>query len=631
MSGMQRACAHRPITGDACRGRASLLLLAGVFVLVVAYAGFLWLQFNSDRRDSSEHVENSTAHEEQVTTDRPPVLPGPGGLEQQALSREITEQTPANEKPPQPVKVPQMLTEKPSDVHEQVDAGYAPANEKPPPPVGAPQPLTEEASDAYEQVDAGDAVLEEPVEEVVEDPVEKPEVGPEGDLAISGRVLDRAGAPVAGIKLVAKASYLFDRDKGEMVSVYRYQREAASGFGGAYAFERLADGEYQISTVATEQYPRAEISARAGVDFADLILTGQRDLRVFGIVTTSDGEPLAGVVVTPVMQNLPQISSSTEGSFTFELKLQETDRNLAVRASKKGYQEMEVHLDITQANAGNEIELNIVMESDADSVLAEVTGRVKGPDNDPVAGQRIQLYSTKLRQNYHATTGDDGGFVIRRVEPGDDYMLSINAVDAYKDYFQKNIKITKSGLTLNIELEALDTGTLSGQMVNVFGVPIPNFMLFLQTQEISFYYQRVSGDASGNFMVEKVPAGELRLKTKSNPYYTVEGIRLATGRDLHVPVVLDWGSGAIEGRVFNDQGSPVAVSNITLSWSHEQGGIQSTSRRTTAADEQGDFRFTQLGPGSHRLSINAVDYKPVTLNHDVATQGSLLEVTLEAE
>ena len=544
--------------------------------------------------------------------------------EQQALPRNITGDLPENDKPRnKPVNAPQRSTDESSDAHDRIDARYAPANEIPRQSVNAPQSLSEPTSDVYDKIDTEDAAQEEPEE--------KPETGPEGDLAISGRVLDHAGSPVTGIKLVARASYLFDRDKEKLTPVHGYQREANSGYDGAYEFERLADGEYSISTVATELYSRAQISVRAGVDFADLVLTGLHNLRVYGTVTTSLGEPLAGVVVTPVMQSPLKVSSSEEGGYSFQIKLQDNIQSLAVRASRNGYQEKEVRLDTSQPDADNNLELNIVMEPDADSALAEVSGWVKGPGNDPVAGQRIGLSSAKVRQNYGATTDAEGRFVIQRVEPGDGYMLSINAVAAYKDYFQKDLKITKSGLKLNIELEPLDTGTLSGQMVNVYGTPISNFTMVLQTQETSYYNQRIAGDASGNFRVERAPAGELRLKTKSNPYYTAEGFRLATGTELHVPVVLDWGYDAIQGRVVNDQGSPVAVSNISLSWSYQQGGIKSTSRRTTAADEQGDFRFTQLGPGSHRLVINALGYKPVTLNHDVATQGPLLEVTLEAE
>jgi len=95
--------------------------------------------------------------------------------------------------------------------------------------------------------------------------------------------------------------------------------------------------------------------------------------------------------------------------------------------------------------------------------------------------------------------------------------------------------------------------------------------------------------------------------------------------------VLDWGYDEIQGRVLNEDGHPVAVPNINLTWAHQQNGIRTTARRTAAADEHGNFRFTQLGPGNHRLNINAAGYQPVSLIHDVALQGSDLVVELAAK
>jgi protocatechuate 3,4-dioxygenase beta subunit len=563
-------------------------VLIAILVFLVAYAVGLWFKFNDQQGI--------------MTT----VVRGDAGEGTHELSGPVIAA-------PEP-DVPQKAT----PALDAIEPGLQEVEH--PEPADLPQPVNKITSGVYEQTDEWS---DTPEEAVVTEPL--------GHLAISGRVLNRAGSPVPGIRVIAKASYLFDSDKGELTPVYKYQLEATSGYDGIYAFERLADGEYRISTEATEQYFQAQISVRAGVDFVDLILAGQRELRVHGLVSTAGGEPLAGVAVTPVMQSAPMVSSSKEGRYAFEMKLKDTAQNLVVRASKKGYKGKEVRLDTSQPDAGDNLELNIVMEPDDDGALAEVRGRVTGPEGDPVAGQRIGLLSAKARQNYRATTDADGRFVIRRVVPGDDYMLSINTVAAYKDYFQKTLKITKNGLTLNVELEALDVGTLSGQIQNVYGAPIPNFMLVLQTKETSYYNQRVMGDAAGNFTVEKAPAGELRLKTKSTPYYTIEGILLNAGAELQVPVILDWGYDEIQGRVVNEQGYPVAVTNVSLTWLHEQNGIRSSSRRTTSSDEQGDFRFTQLGPGRHRLTINATGYKPVDLDHDVALHGSERLMKLEAK
>lgn len=495
-----------------------------------------------------------------------------------------------------------------------------------------------------EETQPDPAISAQTVEEIRDPDLAKPETtlatpesleknetaGPVGDLAISGRVLERSGTPVEGITVVARAYHLFDRDSGRTLPARNHQHETRSGYNGAYAFERLLDGEYHLSTVATDVYPRVQILVRAGVDFADLILTGQLELRVHGVVTTADDKPLAGVRVSPVVQDAPAVTTGKDGSYEFRVTLRDIVSTLTVRASKTGFDSRELRLEIARHDA-DAIELDIVMQTDEEAGLATVRGFVRGSGNEAVPNLGIRLSSVKERKSYQAVTEEQGRFEMRGVHPGDDYMLSINAPSIYKDYFRRNIRIPQSGVTLDIELEAQDAGTLRGQMVNLYGTPVSNFSMVLKMKETSFYSQRVFGDGSGYFEVETAPAGELLLRTESTPYHTVDGIKLSSGGSLSIPVVLDWGYDEIRGRVMDASRQPVAVPGISLTWSHEQNGLRSTSRRTTAADKEGNFHFTQLGPGVHRLSITVAGYKPVTVNHDVALQGSLLEVELSPE
>jgi len=458
----------------------------------------------------------------------------------------------------------------------------------------------------------------------------KKAAGPLGDLGISGRVLTRAGTPVSGIVLTATVGHLFDREKGKFVLSAGYQRRTTSGYDGAYAFQQLADGEYHIRTTATGQYAEARMSVRAGVDFADLVLTAHRDLRVHGVVSTAAGEPLQGTQVRPLVHKGKAVTTNKGGEYAFAVKVMETVQNLVIRASKNGYIDNKISLEAAALDAGNDVALDIVMQPDPTALVA-VSGTVRSAEGGPVADQRIRLSSGKARQSYRATSDEDGKFVITGVELSDDYMLSINAADAYEDYFQRNLKITEEGLTLSIELKVKDIGTLTGQMVDLYGNPISNFSLVLQTKKTSYYNARVVGDSVGVFMVENAPAGELRFRTKSNPYHRIEGILLAAGDEHDVQIVLDAGYDEIRGRVEDDRFNPVAVPNISLTWAHVQDGVRSTSRRNTAADEQGNFRFTQSGPGAHTLSINAPGFKSVRFNHDVAEQGSDVVVQLEEE
>ena len=452
---------------------------------------------------------------------------------------------------------------------------------------------------------------------------------PLGDLSIAGRVLTRSGMPVAGAQVTASASYIFEEGKPKAIPRGARQRMVTTLHDGAYSFNKLANGEYSVRTVATERYGQASIQVRAGVDFADLIVATHQKIRVQGIVSAEEGEPLFGVKVRPNLAGASAVTSNREGRYGFDAMLPDNQTSLIVRATRDGYKDRDVALANEPSPVmGNTRELNIVMEADESSDFVVVSGSVKNSDGNAVIGERLMLSSPSLRQSYRATTDINGRYSIGGVEPGPDYTASINAPDGYKDYFQRNIKVPDTGLTLNIKLDERETGVLRGHMVNVFGNVVADYSLVLQTKKTSYYNQRVIGDRAGRFVVEKAPAGELLLKTKSNPYYTIDGIVLEPGADKQITVVLDWGYDEILGRVVNEDSEPVAVPNISLTWNHLQNGIRTTARRTAAADERGNFRFTQLGPGTHRLSVNAAGYRPVYLNHDVSQQGSDVEVEL---
>ena len=75
-------------------------------------------------------------------------------------------------------------------------------------------------------------------------------------------------------------------------------------------------------------------------------------------------------------------------------------------------------------------------------------------------------------------------------------------------------------------------------------------------------------------------------------------------------------------------GNPVPASRIVLQWSHEAGGVTTSSTRRTAADTQGHFAFSNLGPGPHSLRVDAPGFGRVDLDHDLSRQGYAVTVKL---
>ncbi|MGI9263982.1 MAG: carboxypeptidase-like regulatory domain-containing protein, partial [Gammaproteobacteria bacterium] len=310
-----------------------------VFVLVASVAFFLWLRYESatDRNDDVE----STADAMVTTT-----APGQSG-ENDAKPVQSNAKSAAS-----------------SDVQDTA------ANDKPRFKIFGSTPATETGSNSAQS----GAESDEPAYEI-----------PLGDLAISGRVLTRSGAPVASAQVTASASYIFEEGKRKAIPRGARQRKATTSHDGAYSFEELANGEYNVSTVATDRYRRASIQVRAGVDFADLIVATHQNIRVQGIVTIEGGEPLFGVRVRPNLAGASEVTSNREGRYGFDAMLPDSQSSLMVRATRDGYGDREVQLATDRTDETSVLELNIVMQADADTELADISGTVKDADRDPIA------------------------------------------------------------------------------------------------------------------------------------------------------------------------------------------------------------------------------------------------------
>ena len=260
-----------------------------------------------------------------------------------------------------------------------------------------------------------------------------------------------------------------------------------------------------------------------------------------------------------------------------------------------------------------------------------MTGSLEDPNGHPVVGEVVRLQSSDLKTLYRGQSDMNGLFFFGGVEPGADYRLIVTPQGGYRDYVRKKLAIPGKGVTLDVVLEPLHDGVVSGWMIDVDGYPIPGFALSLRSQVAHRQSVLVTGDDDGFFAVEKIPEGSVELSTASLPKIIATGIRASPEAEEPVLVVLDLGSLELRGRVTNRSGKPLAAPSVNLAWWHRENGVRSFSARNTAADANGKFSFTGLGPGPHSLQVSMPGYSTAKIELDVGVNQSEPIVQLDEE
>jgi hypothetical protein len=441
------------------------------------------------------------------------------------------------------------------------------------------------------------------------------------DLRIGGRILNEHGEPVAGIEISAArqrlASAVSEAAQGDGPA-----RRTESRADGTFGFSGLSEGEYEIETTATDRYFSVKAQLRAGGPPVDIVLV--EGLRVRGTVRNSGGKPLAHVWVG--LKSQRNVYTYTEESGSYQLQLGSHPGDATLRFYLQGYEEEFLALRPPDPETHRTSDLDATLRALEDA--ATVSGRVRTERGDPIAGATLSL-SSEAGVRYQAVSGADGSFSVS-VKIGAGYYLHVVPPAPFMDYAERDIRITEDGVWLEVVLDSLGTGRLTGRMIDSEQEPIPNFRIWLVSAGATRSAVPITSDAEGYFELAEAPAGDLSFDTRSSPRLTVSGVSLLADGEANVRLVLDSGDHELEGRVLGDRGDPVGGAEVSLSWSHGRGRVHSTSKRGTRSDGKGVFRFTQLGPGEHLLEVRASGYAAEAMLHEIGRYAREVEVRLDS-
>lgn len=448
--------------------------------------------------------------------------------------------------------------------------------------------------------------------------------------SISGRVLNIQGEAISNIVLTATLREYFKTSVTNTPKPKSQVLTATSNASGFFAFQNLPEGIYLLKTSNNKRYLPKSLETRSGVNYADIVLIDMQSMQLEGVVIdAASGQALANVVITPMVKGIPKSArTDAEGKFSLDFAVNE-QATIPLRLYKEGFKKSRFSVD---SNAWDTHQ-NLVLEMQTTGMFGELRGQVKGAGYSDMSGHLVKIYSPSLKQSYSSKTNQVGEYHIDKIEAASDYRIYVRPISDYKDFSKDGVKITSNSSTQDIQLEKLEQGyRLSGQVIDLENRPLANTTLALRSMSARNQVIPLTTDRHGAFSVENIPAGELVIETRNAPFYTLTGIDLSGANVSHYrDLVVDRGRNKLVGKIVDNAGEPVAAPKIYITTTRIQDGVRMQASRSTSADKDGNFLFTDLGAEQYTISVNAPGYRGTRLKHNMGNRAALvLKLTKEA-
>ncbi len=165
--------------------------------------------------------------------------------------------------------------------------------------------------------------------------------------SISGRVVTADRGGVSDVTLIASPDRLKDKTETYDSKLLRFW--TVSDSLGNYSLDGLPEGEYTIRSATHGPYQSARISARTGVDYADLVVSMNSAAIVEGRVLTAFGAALEGVTVLPILLGQPSVLTGDDGRFRLPVTLKPGINSFALRFQRPGFSEQSTKVILENA------------------------------------------------------------------------------------------------------------------------------------------------------------------------------------------------------------------------------------------------------------------------------------------
>jgi len=352
------------------------------------------------------------------------------------------------------------------------------------------------------------------------------------EIAVTGRVLDEKGAPVAAARVFLEGAEPEDR----------WLVIAAAD--GAFRLAGIPDGDYRLSVFAKGlAQPEPQDVRVAGAPVQGIELRLGRGVTITGKLTGIETAELNGLMILAEEAERPGLRKDARSPRSRRLGLAAPDGRYRIPDLPPGRWKVTgrtaagrqalASVDVAPGSGETALDLSFV------SGLT-LSGRLR-VDGQPAAGT-VLATAVDGGGNWQGGNGGeapaaaDGVFCLAGLQPGS-YLLLV-VLDG-KLWPLRTVELTADReLPLDIV-----TGTLSGRIVGPYGSPLPGARVSLRPRTLGIDAflpgPRAESDGEGAFEILHVPAGSHRLlvtRDGAAPFETA--VTLAAGGSVRVEVPL---------------------------------------------------------------------------------------------
>ncbi len=298
---------------------------------------------------------------------------------------------------------------------------------------------------------------------------------------------------------------------------------------------------------------------------------------------------------------------------------------------------------------GQRLEVTLVLRPGA-----MLTGRVTGPDGEPLEGVTAEVFHVEPENTPHGTltfsfgsaqpqpdpdaagsTDAQGQLMVRQVPQG-----TVRVVLRRSGFVTRTlskVEVPPEGADLG-EIEMERGVTIRGTTVDPEGRPVPNAeVALLETPGMPFFEPVTRSDEDGRFEIADLdPHGERYLQARAEGFVPRAPLKVAMPPEGEVRVAMDRARTLSGVVVTADEHEPIPEARLDLNREGriEMGGMfvrgmVSAGSAMTGAD--GTFRVEGLAPGSLHLVVRAPGFRTANRNVTIPRGEDPTPLTIELE